>query len=318
MTSTSKTPLYLIAPSGAIADTNAAYKGIDWLSHNGFEVLNQDSINRKYQRFSGTDDQRLSDISRVSELVNQSKNETIAMSVRGGYGLSRILPHIDWQALSLAIDNGLTLVGHSDFTALSIALFAITGKYSLAGPMISPDFSSASISEITKISFQNAITQRSFIFETQESQQFVQSGFELKDCLLWGGNLTIINSLIGTPFFPNPTRISNGILFIEDVNEHPYRVERMLLQLIQAGVFNNQKAIILGHFSEYKLSPNDDGYNLDKSIEAIQKCLLDMKLEIPIFTGLPFGHVADKLTIPIGVNCSLTGDCNGFALTSNW
>lgn len=318
MTSRSKIPLYLIAPSGAIADKQLAYSGVNWLSQKGFEVLNLDSIERQEQRFSGTDDERLSDIFHLSDLVNKNQNETIAMSIRGGYGLSRILPKIDWAALALAIDNGLVLVGHSDFTALSIGVLATSGKYSLAGPMISPDFSAEPISEMTWNSFQKAIFQRSFIFETKESQLFVKSYVEFKNCILWGGNLTIINSLIGTPFFPQQNRISNGILFIEDVNEHPYRIERMLLQLIQTGALKNQKAIILGDFSGYKLSPNDDGYNLNKAIEVIRKCLFDMKQDIPIFTGLPFGHITDKLTIPVGVTCSLYGDSNGFEITSSW
>lgn len=318
MPSTSKIPLFLIAPSGAIGDNYTAHQSIEWLTHNGFDLLNQESINRKYQRFAGTDNERLADISKLSQLVNLNKKEIVGIGLRGGYGLSRILHKIDWETLALAVDNGLVLVGHSDFTALSMGLLATSGKYSLAGPMISPDFSTEDISKFTWNAFQKTITEKSFYFRTSEGQPYIKSSFDFDECILWGGNLTIINSLIGTSFFPNQSIISNGIFFIEDVNEHPYRIERMLIQLIEADILNNQRAILLGDFSGYKLNSNDDGYDLNHAIEAIQKRLTDKKLEIPIFTGLPFGHIADKLTIPVGVAAKFSGDSNGFEITSNW
>jgi muramoyltetrapeptide carboxypeptidase len=117
---------------------------------------------------------------------------------------------------------------------------------------------------------------------------------------LWGGNLTVFNSLLATPHWP---RIKGGILFFEDVNEHPYRVERNLLQLHQAGVLDAQKAIVLGAVSGYRKSPLDRGYSLASVVARIRAVT-----RTPIVTGLPFGHIATKVTLPVGARVRLLVD----------
>jgi muramoyltetrapeptide carboxypeptidase len=110
-------------------------------------------------------------------------------------------------------------------------------------------------------------------------------------------------------------QIQGGILFLEDVNEHPYRVERMLIQLLDAGILANQSAVILGGFSAYRLYDNDRGYKLESAIEAIRARLSS---NIPILTGLPFGHQSEKLTLPVGANASLSYSAQGFTIHSQW
>ena len=110
--------------------------------------------------------------------------------------------------------------------------------------------------------------------------------------------------LVGTPYFP---RIDGGILFLEDVGEHPYRVERMLYQLHHAGVLARQRAILFSQFTEYELNGNDGGYDLAAVLTQLRSLL-----PIPVFAGLPFGHIADKLTLPTGGHCALDVD-NGQA-----
>ena len=117
---------------------------------------------------------------------------------------------------------------------------------------------------------------------------------------LWGGNLSIVNSLLATPHWP---RVKGGILFVEDVNEHPYRVERNLLQLQQAGVLDAQKAIVLGAVSGWRKSPHDRGYSLASMLARIRAAT-----RTPILTGLPFGHVATKVTLPVGAKVQLLVD----------
>ena len=94
--------------------------------------------------------------------------------------------------------------------------------------------------------------------------------------------------------------VSGGILFLEDVGEHPYRVERMLYQLLHAGILARQRAILIGDFTEYQLNANDDGYDLAAAIAQIRA-----RVATPIYTGLPFGHVPDKLTLPVGGRCEI-------------
>jgi muramoyltetrapeptide carboxypeptidase len=104
-------------------------------------------------------------------------------------------------------------------------------------------------------------------------------------------------SLLGTKHWP---RVRGGVLFVEDVNEHPYRVERMLLQLHQAGVLAAQKAVVLGAFTEWKKSPLDRGYGLKDAIAAVRSVT-----KTPILTGLPFGHVPTKVCLPVGARVTL-------------
>ena len=123
---------------------------------------------------------------------------------------------------------------------------------------------------------------------------------------LWGGNLAMLASLAGTPWMP---QIQGGILFLEDVNEHPYRVERSLLQLHQAGVLDAQKAVLLGDFSGYRLSDYDNGYDFESMLSFIRS-----QVTVPLLQGLQFGHVRDKLTLPVGAMASLRSDAEGFTL----
>jgi muramoyltetrapeptide carboxypeptidase len=114
---------------------------------------------------------------------------------------------------------------------------------------------------------------------------------------LWGGNLSMVCALLGTPHWP---RIRGGVLFLEDVNEHPYRIERCLLQLRQAGVIDTQKAVVLGAFTEYRKSPLDRGYGLRSAFEALRATT-----RTPVLGGLPFGHVPTKVSLPIGAAVDL-------------
>jgi muramoyltetrapeptide carboxypeptidase len=118
---------------------------------------------------------------------------------------------------------------------------------------------------------------------------------------LWGGNLTIITSLLGTPWWPGQA-VQGGVLFLEDVGEHPYRVERMLAQLLHAGVLMQQRAVLLGQFTNYRLTPADRGYKLASVVDWLRGQLGG---KVPVLTGLPFGHVPTKVLLPVGAKVDL-------------
>jgi muramoyltetrapeptide carboxypeptidase len=124
-----------------------------------------------------------------------------------------------------------------------------------------------------------------------------KSPLAIRDATLWGGNLAMLVSLMGTPYFPV---VKKGVLFLEDVGEPPYRIERMLSQLLHAGVLANQKAILLGQFTEYKLTPHDRGFNL-KSVEK----WIASQVKTPVLAGLPYGHVQTKVMLPAGAKVDL-------------
>jgi len=311
--------IHLIAPSGASPDTRSPLAGIEWLQMQGIEVLNTACVSRVEQRFAGSDAERLNEINQLATLSPNS----VVIAMRGGYGLHRLLPDIEWSAISKAVKSGLQICGHSDFTTFQLGLLAKTGAVTLAGPMLNFDFACQGEQggDITPNAFmwthfQKAIEQRKLDCTIQAAQPFLRKPASGQiSGMLWGGNLTVLAGLVGTPYLPNQQETQGGILFLEDVNEHPYRIERMLMQLLDAGILANQSAILLGGFSAYRLYDNDRGYELKTAIEVISKRLPE---NIPVLTGLPFGHQAEKLTLPVGAQAHIQYDASGFTIHSAW
>ncbi len=285
----------VVAPSGYPADAGAAARGLQRLRELGHKVRDFSERYTRHQRFAATDAERLA---QLHEAARDPEVELV-IALRGGYGLSRLLPDIDFPLLA---GSGKRWVGHSDFTALQLGLLATTGAGSFAGPMLCDDFSRPDPSEFTLGHFWRCIASPSVNIEVPVSGN---PELELRG-RLWGGNLAMLCHLVGTRWLP---RIDGGILFVEDINEHPYRVERMLLQLAHAGVLAGQQAVVLGDFSGYRLTDADRGYDFDSMLGYLRD-----RLGLPILRGLPFGHVRDKLTLPVGADCMLRSDASGFSL----
>ena len=251
------------------------------------------SVKLRHQRFAGDDEERLATLYRVADAA-----PSIAMACRGGYGMTRLLGAIDWKRIARSVAKGTRWVGYSDMTALQMGLFAHRGAPSWAGPMACDDFGRADdeggVDDITRDCFVEAMTGalKAVGFRTEAGFD----GLHAKG-VLWGGNLAMLCSMLGTPHFP---RVKGGILFVEDVNEHPYRVERCLLQLHQAGVLAQQKAVLLGAVSDYRASPLDRGYTLKSAVAYLRAVS-----RTPLLTGLPFGHVRTKVSFPLGQRVEL-------------
>ncbi|HGA9241575.1 TPA: muramoyltetrapeptide carboxypeptidase [Salmonella enterica subsp. enterica serovar Java] len=291
---------HLIAPSGYCINQQAALRGVQRLTDAGHQVENDEVIRRRYQRFAGTDAERLADVNSLASLTSP---DTIVMPVRGGYGASRLLDRIDWQALaSRQQRDPLLICGHSDFTAIQAGLLAQANVITFSGPMLAANFGAETLNTFTEQHFWLALRKAQFTVEWQgDGPQCDVQG------TLWGGNLAMLISLIGTPWMPT---IDKGILVLEDVNEHPFRVERMLLQLEYAGILNRQSAIVLGSFSGSAPNEYDAGYSLE-SVYAF----LRSRLSVPLITGLDFGHEQRTVTLPIGANATLKNTRQGTQLT---
>ncbi|EDS2704155.1 muramoyltetrapeptide carboxypeptidase [Salmonella enterica] len=291
---------HLIAPSGYCINQQAALRGVQRLTDAGHQVENDEVIRRRYQRFAGTDAERLADVNSLASLTSP---DTIVMPVRGGYGASRLLDRIDWQALaSRQQRDPLLICGHSDFTAIQAGLLAQANVITFSGPMLAANFGAETLNTFTEQHFWLALRKAQFTVEWQgDGPQCDVQG------TLWGGNLAMLISLIGTPWMPT---IDKGILVLEDVNEHPFRVERMLLQLEYAGILNRQSAIVLGNFSGAAPNEYDAGYSLE-SVYAF----LRSRLSVPLITGLDFGHEQRTVTLPIGANATLKNTRQGTQLT---
>jgi muramoyltetrapeptide carboxypeptidase len=281
--------LTLLSPSGVLARAAPLRLAAKRLTALGFQVSIDETALAKCQRFAGDDDTRLNALHRVAALA-----PSVAMATRGGYGLSRLLDRINWQKMARSVEKGTRWVGYSDFTALQMGLLAHTQLSSWAGPLACDDFGLETLDQVTPECFVEAMTGvlEAIGFRTELGFD----GLQVKGTL-WGGNLCVLNGLLGTAHWP---KIKGGVLFLEDVNEHPYRVERNLLQLHQAGIFDAQKAIVLGQFTQYKASPLDRGYRF-KTVVAYVRSLT----KTPILTGLPFGHVPTKVCLPVGKTVTL-------------
>jgi len=282
----------LIAPSGYPHAPEAMQRGIARLEAAGHRVDGKEVLDRRMLRFAGTDEQRAADINGLADPARPLPG--IALAVRGGYGAHPLLPLLDYERLGTRLRDGtVALVGHSDFTALQCALFAKAGIVTYGGPMLGADFGAPELDPLTWDHFW-----RTMVSEEGEAGWAADTAADVAlDGPLWGGNLAMLASLAGSPYFP---RIEGGLLFVEDVAEPPYRVERMLYHLLHAGVLGAQKALLVGDFTGYRTAVYDNGYDLDAALDRIAAAA-----GIPVIRGLPFGHGPTKFTLPFGVPARL-------------
>lgn len=280
----------LIAPSGYCQNQVAAARGVGRFEAQGHRVENREAIARRFQRFAGSDSERLHDINGLADLATLPD---IVLAVRGGYGVSRLLAQVEYPALQQRLANQpVAICGHSDFTALQLALLSHCGLVTFSGPMLAGNFGAETLSEFTVKHFWQALTSAEFRVEWQ-----TQAPDALVSGTLWGGNLAMIASLVGTPWLP---QFDDGILVIEDVNEHPFRTERMLLQLHQSGILARQRGIIVGSFTGGAVNDYDHGFDFASVWQGVRQLT-----GLPVITGLDFGHNADTVTLPLGARASL-------------
>jgi muramoyltetrapeptide carboxypeptidase len=298
--STSKIGIAIAAPSGRPPDNEAFQLGVQRLQQQGFLVHNYYDDDKKFQRFGGSDEWRLAQLNAAAA----DPQVQVVVALRGSYGMSRLLPMIDFHKMA---DSGKLFVGYSDFTAFQMPLLKQTGRISFAGPMMCDDFIRAEPVAYTLNQFWDCLrgpvhTVRGTVDEGGADNPVVDVSGKL-----WGGNLAMMVSLLGTPYFQ---ALERGICFIEDVSEHPYRVERMVLQLFYAGALEGQQALVLGDFSGYKLNAMDNGYDFEAMLAYLRA-----RLPIPVLTGLPFGHIRERATLPYGGMAHLQSNERVFDLT---
>ena len=282
----------LIAPSGYPHDRDAMTRGIARLRAAGCTVEGTEVLERIEHRFAGADQARAADI---NALATMDELPDIALSIRGGYGATRLLEHLHYDALRERLAGSHTLlVGHSDFTAIQMALYAKSGLVTFGGPMLGADFGAPELNGLMWEHFWRAVG------EPAATASWATSGEMDVDVEgpLWGGNLAMLCSLLGTPYFP---AIEGGILFVEDVGEPPFRLERLLYQLHLSGVLDRQKALVLGHFTQCRPHAYDNGYDTEAAFRQVAQVA-----RLPIVGGMPFGHEVDKFTLPFGAPARLT------------
>ncbi len=290
--------IYIYSPSSAVRDKAAFRRGIKRLQAQGHEVEVDPDALATHMRFAGDDATRLAAIGRAA-----ASGADVALISRGGYGLTRLLPALPYKAIAKAVERGTQFVGLSDFTAFQSAVLARTGTTTWAGPALGEDFGvEGEPDEILQACFDDLLAGQGEGAGWRLPAAEAEPGDRVRTVrgTLWGGNLSILAALAGTPWLPV---VDKGVLFIEDVHEHPYRVERMLTQLLYAGVLGRQKAIVFGHFTRYKPAPHDRGYKLATVVDWLRG-----QVKATVLTGLPFGHVPTKVLLPVGAPVELAVD----------
>jgi len=300
------THVAIVAPGGYAPDPAAVERGVALLEAMGCTVSNHYRHDQRYLRFGATD------AARAAQLMEAAADPQVQviLALRGSYGVSRILPLLDIDALAA---SGKLFVGYSDITALHLALLN-AGAVSFAGPMLNGDFGAAEPQWGALRQFWATLASPQVTIHSHKGggvgDRSTDPHSPAVQCegVLWGGNLAMVAHLVGSPWMP---QVEGGILFLEDVNEHPFRVERMLLQLEHAGILARQKAIVLGDFASYRLADIDNGYNFAEMLSFVRG-----RIGTPVVTGLPFGHVRDLVTLPVGGHAVLDSrGADGFSLT---
>ncbi len=298
--------IYIYSPSSAVRDKAAFRRGVKRLQQLGHEVEIDEAALSSHMRFAGDDATRVAAVTRAA-----ASGADLALISRGGYGLTRILPELPYKQIAKAIASGTQFAGLSDFTALQCALLAKTGAVTWAGPAVGEDFGTEETpDDIMEACFDDLAcgqgegagwqlpkTDLPALLARSGTAATESAALNVRNATLWGGNLTVLCSLVGTPWLP---RVKGGILFLEDVNEHPYRIERQLTQLLHAGILGEQKAVLLGSFNRFKTVPHDRGFKLSTVVDWLRH-----KTRTPVLTGLPFGHVPTKVMLPVGQKVEL-------------
>ena len=289
--------VHLFASSGYAQDHSRIELGINRLSQAGFSLANINAAYRRYQRFAGSDSERANDLIPIAN--GALPTPKMLLGLRGGYGAMRFLPDINWASLGDRMrERGTLLFGFSDVCAIQLALLAQGKMMSFAGPMLYSEFGKPQAPEYTFQSFVNGMSNDTI---TVDVPSFTGKPLNLEG-VFWGGSLSVLVSLIGTPYFP---QIDGGILFLEDVGEQPYRLDRMFQQLALSGCLKKQQAIVLGNFRMNSKNTDiyDSSYDLPTVIADLRRIA-----NIPVLLDFPFGHIVNKTTFPLGAVAKLTSN----------
>ncbi|MCB0525333.1 MAG: LD-carboxypeptidase [Lewinellaceae bacterium] len=285
----------LIAPSSPPSAEKLA-KALDNLQEFGFEVIEGKSLRKQNGFLAGSDQERLDDIhwAFADDAIDA------VWCVRGGYGAGRLLHAIDYKLIR---KHPKLFIGYSDVTALHLAFYQQCNLVTFHGPVAASDFP-----EDTLHHFQSVVMKGAANHLIQADPENL-SGTELKPFTishgtaqgaLTGGNLTLLAALTGTKFSPE---FKNRIVFIEEVGEQPYRIDRMLTQLLQGTDLSQAAGIALGVFNECEPKPGSPSFSLEDTLRNQLQ-----NLNIPVVYGIPFGHVAHQATLPYGIQAELDAD----------
>ncbi len=282
----------LVAPASTASTEEKIEKGADYLEHLGYRVKFGKHIRNVHGYLAGTDEERASDFNNMVH----DKDVKAIFAIRGGYGTTRILRMIDYPSLK---QNPKIIAGYSDITALQLAIFRKIGLVSFSGPMTGAEMWKG-IDPYTEEHFWRLLTTTKKIGvlknPVDETLKILKHG--KAHGRLLGGNLSLIACLMGTPFLP---KLNGSVLVLEDVEEAPYRIDRMLAQLLNAKVLNGLAGLVFGKFTDCNSNnPAEPHF----TVEQVQNEYAE-KIKCPVIANFQCGHIPRMLTVPLGLQTTI-------------
>ena len=284
----------LVAPAGALWRPERVEGCVRYLEGLGYRVEVGGHALGNDGAFSGTDEERLSDL---NGMLRDPRIRAI-MALRGGYGTPRLLDRIDYAAVRR---DPKIVVGYSDITALQMALFRKTGLVSFSGPLGAVEFASAPDPQ-TEESFWRLVTSRRTRgrLPLPEDHPLLTRQVGLGEGPVLGGCLSLVVALLGTPFSPD---YRGAVVALEDVHEQFHRIDRMMTQLRLAGVLGRARGLLLGQFTHTSAADPAHPFH---DLEAVWQSVLQ-GVKAPILAQFPYGHVPRKVTLPWGIPVRVDG-----------
>jgi muramoyltetrapeptide carboxypeptidase len=289
----------LIAPAGPLLERDDLTRAEALCSALGYEPVLGRNTHHHHGYLAGTDDERLSDLNQAL----QDPTLDAVWCIRGGYGVTRLLDRVDYRAM---VRQPKALIGFSDITALLNAISCVAGVVTFHGPV-----ARASMPPFSRAHFEQVLTRTDSpgrlgrlpapadVLVPQESRIVTLRGGSAEGPLA-GGNLTLLQCLIGTPWFPD---LTGAILFLEDVGEQLYRVDRALAHLRAIGALQGLAGIIVGRFTDLDRAGRDGAFGFDQVLATYFG-----PLNIPVAYGFPIGHIDAQWTLPLRVRARLDAD----------
>lgn len=288
----------LVSPSAATADRMQFTFAEEALEALGFQVKLGKNLKNRYGHLAGTDEQRAEDLNDMFS----DKDIKAIICIRGGSGASRILPMLDYKAIA---KNPKPLLGYSDITALHCAIQSQTGLITFHGPMGSGSWNSFNVKQFEKVFIQKEkITYQNIHSETDDlvvkSNRIQTLNGGRAEGKILGGNLTVLTAISGSPYYPD---FRDAILFIEDIGEDPYKIDRMMSTLKLNGTLDLIKGFVFGQCSACEPSGGYGSLTLDQVLDDYI-----LPLKIPAYSGAMIGHIAKQFIIPVGAQVAMDAD----------
>jgi len=277
----------LVSPASTIADPSRIDRGVNYLERLGYRVIVGKNVLRSHGYLAGTDEERVADL----HAMFSNKDVRAIFCIRGGYGTPRLLSYISY---SLIRKNPKIFVGYSDITALQMAIWKKCRLVTYHGPMLGVDLADP-LDSYTEELFWQVLTSPKRAGNVVQAEEPIEILREGKGSgIFLGGNLALMTAIFGTAYQPS---FEDALLYIEDLGEEPYRVDRMLTQVRHAGVFTQCRAVLGGKFTDCgPKDPSKPTLTLGRVFEEVAE-----SLTVPYIANLPFGHESRKMTIPLGI-----------------